>query len=147
MVIIWLRLVFNSDASKSTTIYFSAQEQDMRRKRQSEAGAVVFYCTLGVNCACGCRSVVNLMRQTSFLRYRLKELPCFSLYWANLTIPSAHFMSKRNFREEQGPGLNFLLPGTLGTNRCHPRQWRHLRRFLLLCVFQLWLSAVMMKIS
>ena len=67
MVIIWLRLVFNSDVSESATIYFLAQAQFMRSKRQSEAGAGVFYCTLGVNCACACRSVVNLMKQTSCL--------------------------------------------------------------------------------
>ena len=80
IVLIWLSLVFSSDASESATIYFSAQEQVMRRKLQIEAGAGVFNCTLGVNCACACRSVVNLMRQTSFLRYRLKELPYFRLY-------------------------------------------------------------------
>ena len=85
IIIIWLSLVFNSDASESATIYFSTQAQVIRRKRQSEAGSVVFYGTLGVYCVCACRTVVN-------------------------------FMSKRNFRAEQGIGLNFLLLGTLGTD-------------------------------
>ena len=40
MVIIWLSLVFNNDASESATIYFSAQAQVMRHKLQSKAGAV-----------------------------------------------------------------------------------------------------------
>ena len=44
-----------------------------------------------------------------------------------MTIPSAHFMSKRYFRAEQGLRFKLLLLGTLGTNTCLLRQRRHLR--------------------